>query len=163
MNNTAHINKLYRTNIVIIFKQIIIDLEDPMLQHDKLLDIIKLLHTDLYILYAEEPEIIKGIDRYNKMINELDEIEKIEKINDKLMGYVLYTNKYLCNSKDNDIYIQSKYMLLQALMKATMHQLWQRIYKLFNNNNMTVNTIEVAEKLYTDNVISILKNMPLIV
>jgi hypothetical protein len=96
--------------------------------------------------------MVNGIDYYETMLKNIIENDKTEDYDDKTYGLTLICDQFLCVNDKNKNYIQSKYLLIQCLMKSCIHQIWQRLFKISYQLDMQniPEHINLANKLFKE-------------
>lgn len=131
----------HRKNLMNVLEE---NLMNVYLHHDELLSLIGFIK--IYIINECEPEFIdiyKFLDSAILYYSDcLSDIINAKNINDlKIM-----TNKYLNHKEQDNPFVMSKYNLVQFIMKATIHQLWQKMAK-FNDIDFTEPNLETIQEL----------------
>jgi hypothetical protein len=176
------------SSISVIFKQILSNLNDPLLTSDNLQTIFHFIINDLKDLYEENDTVKSGIQYFNNMLNEIVSLDSVEnnynlvvdedtnKVviddsienldNQKLYNLVLIVDKYLCLTENNKNYIESEYIIIQHLMKSCFHQLLQKMYIIIKHTDMTIDNYDDAINVFKDSIGDIIvraKNLKMIV
>jgi hypothetical protein len=139
-------------NINIIFQQILNTLSDYTLDTQEFDKTIKFIKSELAELYKDEIEMVNGIDYYESMLKNIIENDITKEDDDKIYGLTLICDQFLCINDKNKNYIQSKYLLIQCLMKSCIHQIWQRLFKISYQLDMQniPEHINLANKLFKE-------------
>jgi hypothetical protein len=136
----------YNSNDVnVIFKEIIQELSNPIIEYDDLNNVFKFISNDLKPLYENNNDISMAIKYFNDMMIELNANETSR---EKLYELTLIVDKYLCVTPENKNYIESKYAIIQYMMQACFNQILQQLFKINNKKNMDINDIDDAINLF---------------
>lgn len=138
-----------------LFKQTIFSLEYPLLSNDDLLEIFKLYLNKLKSVL--DNNITDAILYYYSAFQEILEFKKLnENKEEQLFELVKIVDKYFTVTSTNALFLQSTYVIVQAFMKATVHQIWQCNFTLFKNRNMKIEDIDDAINLYNEYIIDVI-------
>jgi len=148
-------------SISLLFKDIIQVLSNPLIAANEVNDTICFMENQLISLYEQEIDIVNGIKYFKNMLDEINIYDNRYVNNltsdavgdsEKLQDIVLIADKYLCIRDDNTNILKSKYIIVECIMKTMMHLLWQRVYELYNESSMTLNTVYHASELFNNTV-----------
>lgn len=142
------------TELYYVYRQTIMDLENPLLESNKLNDIFNTYQCD--IKYVIEPSISNMINYFKNAFDNILLFDVAKDDENKLIILVNVVDKYLYIMNENIQYLQSDHILTNAFIKAIIHQIWQRIYMMFKYKKMTFNDINEAIVLYNENICDIL-------
>ncbi len=134
---------------IFLMKNILSDLENPILSLDELENNINFIEKEL--LQNLNDDIIDVLTYFKNMIPEIKNI--IDKNNNKIDGIVdlitLCTN-YLTITDDNKHILNSNYTMSKYIIKAFINQVIQLLYYYNNNSILTYQNIDLAFKLYDE-------------
>jgi len=110
----------------IMYESLLNTLENPLLPPDASIETFDFLESNDFKKYIENSEhcenILNGIKYWRECLNKI--------MNAKNEGDICnITNNYLAV---NNEFVSTHYDLIQAISKATIHQLWRKLYALKN-------------------------------
>lgn len=141
-----------------LYKQSLIDLHDPLLTSDKLLNIFDIYQHKLQYILQNEHNLTDAITYFKLAFDEILEFDNKNEMEDKLFILVKVADKYLSITDKNVLYLQSTYTIIQAFLKAIIHQIWQRLFFMFKNKPLTYEDINEVVELFADKIGSIIIN-----
>jgi len=146
------------STISLLLKDIIVVLSNPLIDINEVESTVRFMERELVSLYEAEKDIVDGIKYINSMLNEIMVYDarysdnNYEDDKDRLHDIVLIADKYLCITDDNKHILESKFVIIECIIKTMMHLLWQRLYLIFNDEQMSLDTVYNASKLFSEKV-----------
>jgi hypothetical protein len=154
------------SSINILFKDVIISLMNPLIDILEVEQTIHFLETDLKPLYMAEIDIIQGIEYVKNILKELIVFDKRYKNlendthkADNLYDIVLIIDNHLCVKEDNKKYLNSRFTIIEYLIKTIIHLIWQRLYEIYENKPLNIGCLEKASKLYESVIVEFIGSM----
>lgn len=147
-----------------VFNDIIILLSNPFLDSDSVVQIFKSLYVDLKNEYESNTEIIFGVKYYYDLLQELLICDEFFE-EDFIEHLAIVFHKYLMHAHSSLYPTNSSYTLIQTMMKAVVHQFWQRIFSFFHHpaimhTNDDIHESQLLLQEYIIDTIRDLNNLP---
>jgi hypothetical protein len=162
-------------SVNLIFKDILTDLSNPIIELDDLKNTFNFIINDLKPLYENQNDVKLSIEyitdifsAINIVANNFNQIE-LEN-DDEFKKSVIYdlteiTDKFFTVTDNNKFILESKYIIVQSMIKACFYQILKLLYNTLQNTSMDTEDIPNAIKLFNDIIgdsISKIKNAKII-
>jgi hypothetical protein len=144
----------------LIFKDILTELSNPIIHIDDLENTFNFIINDLNPLYENQDDVKTSIeyvvDIFSAINTIANSINQSELKNDDefkksiVCDLTVITDKYFTVTDTNKYILESKYIIIQNMIKACFYQILKILFLTLNDKDMDTDDIPNAIKLFND-------------